>query len=103
MSVNSSDNFCIFLIQLNDSESLKKFPSKSCPLRYGTTKIQEDSLSLFQTGLREYIGIYNVKTKGSNQHEWAITGLSVSASKIVTIPSVSRNNSVSCCLLLSCV
>ncbi|XP_075497845.1 DNA polymerase eta [Primulina tabacum] len=73
--------------KLNDSESLKKFPSKSCPLRYGTNKIQEDSLSLFHTGLREYIGIYNVKAKGSNQHEWAITGLSVSASKIVAIPS----------------
>ncbi|XP_073154527.1 DNA polymerase eta isoform X2 [Henckelia pumila] len=73
--------------KLNDSESLKKFPSKSCALRYGSTKIQEDSFSLFHAGLREYIGVYNVKTKGSNQHEWAITGLSVSASKIVEIPS----------------
>ncbi|KZV46344.1 DNA polymerase eta [Dorcoceras hygrometricum] len=73
--------------KLNDSESLKKFPSKSCPLRYGTTKIQEDSLSLFHAGLREYIGINNVKAKGINRHEWAITGLSVSASKIVAVPS----------------
>ncbi|KAK6150239.1 hypothetical protein DH2020_017764 [Rehmannia glutinosa] len=73
--------------KLNDSESLKKFPSKSCPLRYGITKIQEDALNLFHAGLREYIGIYHVRTKESKPHEWAITGLSISASKIVAIPS----------------
>ncbi|KAK4399560.1 DNA polymerase eta [Sesamum angolense] len=72
--------------KLNDSESLKKFPSKSCPLRYGIAKIQEDALKLFHAGLREYIGIYHVRSKES-KHEWAITGLSVSASKIVGIPS----------------
>ncbi|XP_011096848.1 DNA polymerase eta isoform X1 [Sesamum indicum] len=72
--------------KLNDSESLKKFPSKSCPLRYGIAKIQEDALKLFHAGLREYIGIYHVRSKEC-QHEWAITGLSVSASKIVGIPS----------------
>ncbi|KAL3654578.1 hypothetical protein CASFOL_001563 [Castilleja foliolosa] len=73
--------------KLNDSESLKKFPSKSCPLRYGITKIQEDTLNLFHAGLREYIGMYNVRPKESKQHEWAITGLSISASKIDVIPS----------------
>ncbi|KAI3455786.1 hypothetical protein Pfo_012449 [Paulownia fortunei] len=73
--------------KLNDSESLKKFPSKSCPLRYGIAKIQEDALNLFHAGLREYIGIYHVRTKENKHHEWAITGLSVSASKIVVIPS----------------
>ncbi|GFQ00847.1 DNA polymerase eta [Phtheirospermum japonicum] len=73
--------------RLNDSESLKKFPSKSCPLRYGITKIQEDALNLFHAGLREYVGIYNVRPKESKQHEWAITGLSISASKIDVIPS----------------
>ncbi|KAK4440377.1 DNA polymerase eta [Sesamum alatum] len=72
--------------KLNDSESLKKFPSKSCPLRYGIAKIQEDALKLFHAGLREYIGIYHVRSKEC-KHEWAITGLSVSASKIVGIPS----------------
>lgn len=73
--------------KLNDLESLKKFPSKSCPLRYGTTKIQEDALNLFQAALREYVGAFHVRMKESKNHEWAITGLSVSASKIDVIPS----------------
>lgn len=63
-----------------DTDSHKKFPSKSCPLRYGPGKLLEDSINLFQSGLREYMG-----------HQcgggWKITGLSVSASKIVAIPS----------------
>lgn len=69
-----------------DSDSHKKFPSKSCPLRYGTTKIQEDALTLFQSGLRDFLGLYNSKTNGS-ENKWGITALSVSASKIVPIPS----------------
>ncbi|KAK8552359.1 hypothetical protein V6N13_120764 [Hibiscus sabdariffa] len=71
----------------SDSDSQKKFPSKSCPLRYGTGKIQEDAFNLFQAGLREYIGFYGVKTQGSQYSGWGITSLSVSASKIVPIPS----------------
>ncbi|XP_059435481.1 DNA polymerase eta isoform X2 [Corylus avellana] len=71
----------------NDSDSHKKFPSKSCPLRYGTVKIQEDALNLFQAGLREYVGSYKSKTQGSQYNGWGITSLSVSASKIVAIPS----------------
>ncbi|WCJ33302.1 DNA polymerase eta [Euphorbia peplus] len=70
-----------------DTESHKKFPSKSCPLRYGTAKIQEDSLNLFQAGLREYMDSYGVKLHRSQQNIWGITSLSVSASKIVDIPS----------------
>lgn len=81
-----------FILQLNDSESLKKFPSKSCSLRYGVAKIQEDALNLFHAGLREYVGIYHVRMEESKHHEWAITGLSVSASKIVVIPSVSQKS-----------
>ncbi|KAL1537541.1 DNA-directed DNA polymerase [Salvia divinorum] len=73
--------------KLNDSESLKKFPSKSCSLRYGVAKIQEDALNLFHAGLREYVGVYHEKLKESKHQEWAITGLSVSASKIVDIPT----------------
>ncbi|KAJ4827829.1 hypothetical protein Tsubulata_022021 [Turnera subulata] len=73
----------------SDSDSHKKFPSKSCPLRYGTAKIQEDAFNLFQAGLREYLGSYGVKTQGSHPNKWGITGLSVSASKIVDIPFVS--------------
>ncbi|XVE94306.1 hypothetical protein REPUB_Repub01dG0269800 [Reevesia pubescens] len=71
----------------SDSDSQKKFPSKSCPLRYGTAKIQEDAFNLFQAGLREYIGLYGVKIQGSHYSGWGITSLSVSASKIVPIPS----------------
>ncbi|XP_054801326.1 DNA polymerase eta isoform X2 [Prosopis cineraria] len=70
-----------------DSDSHKNFPSKSCPLRYGTAKIQEDALNLFQAGLREYISFYSNKTQGSQNNSWGITSLSVGASKIVTIPS----------------
>ncbi|KAA3453729.1 DNA polymerase eta isoform X2 [Gossypium australe] len=71
----------------SDLDSQKKFPSKSCPLRYGTAKIQEDAFNLFQAGLREYIGFYGGKTQGSHCSGWGITSLSVSASKIVPIPS----------------
>ncbi|MED6217596.1 hypothetical protein PIB30_019187 [Stylosanthes scabra] len=70
-----------------ESDSHRKFPSKSCPLRYGTTKIQEDALTLFQAALREFLGFYNSKTHGSENNNWGVTSLSVSASKIVPIPS----------------
>lgn len=76
-------------MQSNDGDSFRKFPSKSCPLRYGTSKIKEDALSLFQAGLREYLGLFNVKISGNQNNGWGITGLSVTASKIVAIPSVS--------------
>ncbi|CAN0911812.1 DNA polymerase eta [Linum grandiflorum] len=69
----------------SDRDSHRKFPSKSCPLRYGTAKIQEDAFHLFQAGLREYLGSCGAST----HHGWGITGLSVSASKIMDIPSVS--------------
>ncbi|KAF8030708.1 hypothetical protein BT93_D0020 [Corymbia citriodora subsp. variegata] len=71
----------------SESDSHKKFPSKSCPLRYGTTKIQEDAMNLFQAGLREYLGPFKVKTQGNQKSGWGITGLSVIASKISDIPS----------------
>ncbi|KAE8682295.1 DNA polymerase eta, putative isoform 3 [Hibiscus syriacus] len=65
----------------------KSFAQKSCPLRYGTAKIQEDGFNLFQAGLREYVRFYGVKTQGNHYSGWGITSLSVSASKIVPIPS----------------
>ena len=77
------------MLQSNDLDSDKKFPSKSCPLRYGIAKIQEDALNLFQAGLREYLGSCKVKTQGNQCSGWSITALSVSASKIVAIPTVS--------------
>ncbi|XP_013681660.1 DNA polymerase eta-like isoform X2 [Brassica napus] len=70
-----------------DSDSHKKFPSKSCPLRYGVAKIQEDAFNLFQAALREYMGPFGPKPQGNKKETWRITGLSVSASKIVDIPS----------------
>ncbi|KAL1224003.1 DNA polymerase eta [Cardamine amara subsp. amara] len=70
-----------------DSDSHKKFPSKSCPLRYGAIKIQEDAFNLFQAALREYIGPFGINPQGNKKETWRITGLSVSASKIVDIPS----------------
>ncbi|XP_058197567.1 DNA polymerase eta isoform X4 [Rhododendron vialii] len=71
----------------SDSESHRNFPSKSCPLRYGPTKIKEDTLNLFQAGLREYIGSSGISTHGSRYRGWGITSLSVSASKIVAVPA----------------
>lgn len=78
----------ICCLQANESHSQKKFPSKSCPLRYGTTKILEDALNLFQAGLREYLSSSS-KPHGNGCSGWGITNLSLSASKIVDIPSVS--------------
>uniref|UniRef100_A0A7N0T572 DNA polymerase eta n=1 Tax=Kalanchoe fedtschenkoi TaxID=63787 RepID=A0A7N0T572_KALFE len=72
---------------LSETDSHKNFPSRSCPLRYGTIKIQEDSFNLFQAALREYLGAYPVTSEGNQENKWGITGLSVSASKIVTIPT----------------
>ncbi|XLT49864.1 hypothetical protein HN873_042468, partial [Arachis hypogaea] len=74
-------------VKKGESDSLRKFPSKSCPLRYGTTKIQEDALTLFQAALREFLGFCNSKTHGNENNNWGVTSLSVSASKIVPIPS----------------
>ncbi|XP_024197220.2 DNA polymerase eta isoform X1 [Rosa chinensis] len=71
----------------SDSDSQKKFPSKSSPLRYGAAKIQEDALSLFQAALCEYLGLYTAKIQGSQNNRWGVTPLSVSASKILPIPS----------------
>lgn len=63
----------------NERDSTKKFPSKSCPLRYGTGKIQEDAMKLFESGLHEFLESQNTG--------WSITSLSVTASKIFDIPS----------------
>ncbi|KAK2661873.1 hypothetical protein Ddye_000447 [Dipteronia dyeriana] len=71
----------------SSSDSFKKFPSKSCPLRYGAVKMQEDAFNLFQAGLREYLGSSIVRTQGTHYNGWGITALSISASKIMPIPS----------------
>ncbi|GAA0156678.1 DNA metabolism protein [Lithospermum erythrorhizon] len=77
--------------QVSDSDSVRKFPSKSCPLRYGVSKIQEDAFMLFQAGLREYIGPFKVKFPSTQPGGWRITGLSVIASKLEAIPSGTRS------------
>ncbi|XP_025815907.1 DNA polymerase eta isoform X2 [Panicum hallii] len=63
----------------NERDAVKKFPSKSCPLRYGTGKIQEDAMKLFESGLHDFLEYQNTG--------WSITSLSVTASKIFDIPS----------------
>ena len=70
----------LLLLQENERDSTKKFPSKSCPLRYGTGKIQEDAMKLFQSGLHDFLESQNIG--------WSITSLSVTASKIFDIPRV---------------
>ncbi|KAK9733513.1 hypothetical protein RND81_04G072200 [Saponaria officinalis] len=72
--------------KLSDTDSLKKFPSKSCPLRYGASKIQEDALRLFHAGLREFMALCGVKGEKIKNSGWRVTGLSISASKIVAVP-----------------
>lgn len=71
-------------LQANDKDSKRKFPSKSCPLRYGIAKIQEDAKKLFDYALRDFLGPHN--------SAWGITSLSISASKILDTPSVSLPN-----------
>ncbi|XP_042512206.1 DNA polymerase eta isoform X2 [Macadamia integrifolia] len=70
----------------NDSDSQRKFPSKSCPLRYGTAKIQEDALKLFNSALRDFLGSHRSETLGNQNNGWGVTALSVSASKILAAP-----------------
>ncbi|KAL7241615.1 hypothetical protein ACSBR1_014251 [Camellia fascicularis] len=60
----------------SDSESQKFFPSKSCPLRYGSAKVKEDALNLFQARLRKYLGSHRIKAQGSHYNGWGITSLS---------------------------
>ncbi|WOL04955.1 DNA polymerase eta isoform X1 [Canna indica] len=62
----------------NDKEPQRKFPSKSCPLRYGTAKVQEDAMKLFDSGLRDFLGSQHIG--------WGITSLSITASKISDAP-----------------
>ncbi|KAJ3674829.1 hypothetical protein LUZ60_005445 [Juncus effusus] len=63
----------------NDLDLQRKFPSKSCNLQYGTSKIQEDAIRLFESGLSEFLSSQNVA--------WKISSLSVCASKISAIPN----------------
>lgn len=79
----------VLFLQSSEPDSQKKFPSKSCPLRYGTAKIQDDAFNLFHAALREFLGACQTKSQVTLENDWGITGLSVSASKIDCIPVVS--------------
>lgn len=81
-------------MQSGNSCSHKKFPSKSCPLRYGASKIQEDAFNLFQAALREYMCSYGINNQVNNNNAWRITSLSVSASKIFAVPAVSSKSNL---------
>ncbi|ERN14955.1 DNA polymerase eta isoform X1 [Amborella trichopoda] len=73
--------------KVDDSESQKKFPSKSCPLRYGSAKLHEDARKLFESALREYMGIYGTdKQAVAGGNNWRIIGLSVAATNILATP-----------------
>lgn len=61
-------------------EPQRKFPSKSCPLRYGTSKLKEDTMRLFDSGLRDFLGSQHIG--------WGVTSLSITASKITDVPQV---------------
>ncbi|KMZ66775.1 DNA-directed DNA polymerase [Zostera marina] len=63
----------------NNGDFQKKFPSKSCPLRYGAAKIKEDAFKLFDFSLKEFISPQGAA--------WGVTSLSVTASKFLAIPS----------------
>lgn len=84
--------------QLGKATGAKKFPSKSCTLRYGVQKLVSDALRLFERALKEYLPASNVllspeKGRSVPTASWAVTGMSITASNIVTIPSVSTH----CC------
>ncbi|KAL5572032.1 hypothetical protein UlMin_021629 [Ulmus minor] len=53
---------CVSLVFSTDSQ--KNFPSKPCPLRYGTAKMQEDAFNLFQAGLHEFL-VFVEKMQGA--------------------------------------
>lgn len=70
-------------------DSNKKFPSKSCPLRYGKDKILQDALHLFERGLWDFCGGYAAGKRDSKHGStWAVVGLSVTASNIFSTPGV---------------
>ncbi|XP_024382887.1 DNA polymerase eta isoform X2 [Physcomitrium patens] len=69
----------------------KKFPSKSCPIRYGKEKILADARILFERGLRDFCPVNKslspVKGSSNSKCEWAVTALSIGAGGISTIPT----------------
>lgn len=72
-------------------DSSKKFPSKSCPLRYGKEKLLQDALHLFERGLRDFCGGYGGGKRDSKHGStWAVVGLSIMASNILSTTGVNQ-------------
>jgi len=70
-------------------DSSKKFPSKSCPLRYGKDKVLQDALHLFERGLGDFCGGHGGGKRDSKHGStWAVVGLSITASNIFSTPGV---------------
>ncbi|KAG0622952.1 hypothetical protein M758_3G136200 [Ceratodon purpureus] len=69
----------------------KKFPSKSCPIRYGKEKLLADARILFERGLRDFYpanrSLSPVKGSSSNKCDWAVTAISIGAGGMMTIPT----------------
>lgn len=68
----------------------RKFPSKSCMLRYGKDKIAQDALKLFERGLNEFCTAYHIspcKKDGASSGGWAVTSLFIGASNIFATPA----------------
>jgi len=68
----------------------RKFPSKSCALRYGKDKIVADARVLFEKCLQDFCpssSLSPLKATGGTSCNWAVTALSVGASNISALPS----------------
>lgn len=80
-------------MQRGGTQPVRKFPSKSCPFRYGKDKILADARVLFERGLRDFCppnqNLSPVKgTAGKNSCRWAVTSLSIGASGMSAVPTV---------------
>jgi len=80
-------------LQRGEGQPAKKFPSKSGPIRYGKEKLLADARILFERGLRDFCprnkSLSPIKGSGGNKCDWAVTALSIGASGMSTVPSVS--------------
>lgn len=46
---------------------------------------------MFHAGLREFMGVFGAKSDKNQNNGWGVTGLSISASKIIALPQVCAN------------
>ena len=70
----------------------RKFPSRSCVLRYGKEKLAEDAFKLFERALNAYVvpsTTFTQEISSNMSGAWVITALFIGASNISAAPSVS--------------